>query len=178
MKLIVGLGNPGKKYSKTRHNAGFMVIDALVSKTQEDSLKFKINKKLHCSLFIVHRSLVLAKPTTYMNNSGAAVKSLYTKYNIQNSDLYVMHDDLDIPLGRYKIQFAKGPRVHNGLLSIYEKLGSRDFWHVRIGVENREVGNKVPGEDYVLQQFSDKEFIVVKEVIDKVTFELRGKLME
>lgn len=186
MKLVIGIGNPEKKYSKTRHNVGFMALDAIASSVNGG--RWIVNRKLGCSLFTVHESIIIAKPMIFMNSSGIAVKKLTTYYKLHTTDLYIIHDDLDISLGSYKIQFGKGPRNHNGLLSIYEKLGTRDFWHVRIGIENREfsqitnhrspVTSRLSGETYVLQPFKEDEFEILNGVIDKVTVDLRDRLTE
>jgi PTH1 family peptidyl-tRNA hydrolase len=172
MKLIIGIGNPGERYAKTRHNVGFMLVDALAKMVNGQWL---MNKKCQ-SLVISHQSLLLAKPTTFMNNSGLAVASLINFYHIVPSDLYVIHDDLDIVLGEYKVQLAKGPKVHNGLNSIYEKLGTHDFWHVRVGIENRKLQrDKVTGgREYVLGKFTKEE----KEVLDKTVEKVAGELMD
>jgi PTH1 family peptidyl-tRNA hydrolase len=143
MKLIIGLGNPGRKYEKTRHNAGFMVLDALASKMVNGQWSM-VNK--FQSLIINHQSLaILAKPQTFMNESGKAVAALATFYlprwqagKLPATSIYVIHDDLDIALGKYKIQKGKGPREHNGIISIDKALGTRDYWHVRVGIENRK----------------------------------------
>lgn len=161
MKVIVGLGNPGIKYVNNRHNVGHIVIDALQSlKTKDKTLK----------------------SDKYMNDSGLFVRKLKDKYpKMQLSDLYVIHDDLDIPLGSFKIQFGKGPKVHNGLNDIYEKIGSSDFWHVRVGVDNRDPQNKqglanyvgrAAGRDYVLEDFSDDEKLILNGVIKQICNQL------
>jgi len=111
-----------------------------------------------------------------MNESGSFVKSLYTKYNIQNTDLYIIHDDLDIRLGEYKIQFGRGPKDHNGLISVDEALGTDQYWHVRIGVDNRPLDNRPMGEEYVLQNFTDEEIEILTPVIKKVCKELDSLL--
>lgn len=150
MKLIVGLGNPGEKYKNNRHNVGFMVVDEL--------------EKLHL------REVVLFKPQTFMNRSGAAVKNwLKNRKGRILPNLYVVHDDLDIPLGKFKTHFGKGPRVHNGLLSIYDSLGSKDFYHVRIGIDSRlKTGFKGTGEEYVLENFRPEEKVLVRQTITDV----------
>lgn len=189
MKLVVGLGNPGKKYEGTRHNVGFVVLDRLVQQVQSPkfkvknysvknySSKFKINKRFKSEVLQID-DVTLAKPQTFVNRSGEAVGSSVRFYKVALSDLYVMHDDLDIPLGMYKIQFGKGPKQHNGLQSIYERLGTKKFWHVRIGIEHRAKGlvDKTPGEEYVLQQFTDEEREVIDRVIQKVVKELRERI--
>lgn len=154
MKLIVGIGNPDIKYKNTRHNVGLMVVDEFVSKGR-------------ISGTIVKRS------DKYMNDSGLFVKKLKEKYpKMQLSELYVIHDDLDIPLGAYKIQFGKGPKVHNGLNDIYEKLGTDQFWHVRVGVDNRDSENRTGGKEYVLEDFSDEEKVVLDGVIKQICNQL------
>ena len=150
MKLIVGLGNPGEKYKNTRHNAGWLLVDEL----ERLSLP----------------GVVLFKPQNFMNRSGQEVKHwLRGKWKVRNLPLYVAHDDLDIPLGKFKINFGKGPRVHNGLNSIYEQLGTKEFWHVRIGIDNRqETGFVGSGEDYVLQNWRPEERRTINLTILKV----------
>lgn len=152
MKVIVGLGNPGIKYVNNRHNVGHMVIDEL----QNLKLKDKI-----------------LKSDKYMNDSGLFIKKLKEKYpKMQFSDLYIIHDDLDIPLGSFKIQFGKGPKVHNGLNDIYEKIGTSGFWHVRVGVDNRDPEKRTKGVDYVLEDFKDEEKIVLNGVIKQICNQL------
>lgn len=162
MKLIIGLGNPGEKYRNNRHNAGFLVMDQLKTRISNE-----LNNQLRCKIF---------KSDKFMNNSGEFVKHLISQYpNISISDdLYIVHDDLDIPLGSYKIQFGKGPKVHNGISDIEEKLDTKDFWRVRVGIENRKVPQvsgvpRVPqGEEYVLQDFTSEESVVIDRVIDEI----------
>ncbi len=176
MKLIIGLGNPGEKYRNNRHNVGYMVADKL-SKTQKLKNSKQVNNQLRCKIF---------KSDKFMNESGNFVKKLtsaYAKgassaYSLVPNDLYIVHDDLDIPLGSYKIQFGKGPKVHRGLQSIEEALDTADFWRVRVGVENRKVPQvsgvpRVPrGEKYVLQDFTKEEKVILDKVIGKVCKEI------
>jgi PTH1 family peptidyl-tRNA hydrolase len=211
MKLVVGLGNPGKRYEGTRHNIGFLVLDELKARIaksqipkskQSQNLNFKFQKRMESEVVRLER-VVLAKPQTFMNRSGEAVKKLVTSYKLQVTSLYVVHDDLDIELGKYKIQFGKGPRQHNGLQSIYERLGSKEFWHVRLGIENRfretsnsklQIPNKfkadndsnpkrfdaarISGEEYVLQKFTKEEREVIEQVVLEVEADLRKRLLE
>src|SRR4030042_2946877 len=97
MKLVIGLGNPGEKYKNTRHNVGFMVVDALASKV--DSGQWAVIRKYNCSLYTVHQTLILVKPQTFMNSSGIAVAKLAAFYKVPAANIYVIHDDLDIKLG-------------------------------------------------------------------------------
>lgn len=160
MKLIVGLGNPGEKYKNNRHNVGYMIVDAL--------------KKLRTKEL---KNLVLAKTNTFMNDSGSFVKKLTIHYPLSANQLFVLHDDLDLPLGTWKIQYAKGPKEHGGIDDIEQKLGSEDFWRVRVGVDNRNASNRVLGEEYVLQDFTDEERKVLDKVIYKICKKLTKKLI-
>jgi len=148
MKLIIGLGNPEPKYLKNRHNTGYIFVDEIFKKKLP---KDTIVKKTNC----------------FMNDSGSIVKSLVDKFSIPLNNLYIVHDDLDIPLGEFKIQKGVGPKLHNGLYSINKKLGKEDYWRIRIGVDAREIKNRTPGIDYVLMDFSDQEEKILLETIDK-----------
>lgn len=150
MKILIGLGNPGDKFKNHRHNVGHMVIDALKLKSKP------------------FKNTIVAKSNTYMNDSGTFVKNMIQKYEIPTSNLFIIFDDLDIKLGEYKIQLGKGPKVHNGLSDIYDKLGTKDFWHVRVGVDNRDPENRSKGEDYVLQNFEFEESNTINEAIKRV----------
>lgn len=161
MKVIIGLGNPGIKYVNNRHNVGHMVVDAM---------KVRPSEAVYKGLTLKYKTF---KSDKYMNDSGIFVKKLKDKYPKMNlSDLYVVHDDLDIPLGSFKIQFGKGPKVHNGLNDIYEKLGTSDFWHVRVGVDNRDPENRTKGDEYVLQDFSNDEKLILERVIKQICNQL------
>jgi PTH1 family peptidyl-tRNA hydrolase len=116
--------------------------------------------------------LVLAKPLTFVNNSGGVVRELVDRFLDNTSDLWVIFDDLDLRLGEWKIQMSRGPKLHRGLKSIEKHLRTKDFWRVRIGVDNRGVSNRVPGEVYVLSSFTDDEFLILNNVICKVADEL------
>lgn len=170
-KLIVGLGNPGKKYEKNRHNVGFMAVNRIV---RELMVSPHVERKLESVTFYHHATkTVFAKPQTFMNSSGEAVSRLMRWFKTKPDDLYVIHDDLDIRLGEYKIQKGKGPRLHNGIKSIEEKLGTSEFWRIRVGVDNRDPQSRTPGEQYVLQDFRDDETLIAREVIDKIVDELK-----
>lgn len=171
MKLIVGLGNPEEKYLKTRHNAGFMVVERVAAELGIPS--FKSNKKL-LSLITSNRSIILAKPTTFMNSSGRAVAKLVSHFKVDPDSLWVVHDDLDIPLGKYKIQKGVGPKIHKGIASIEESLGRDDFWRVRVGVDNRNPLTRIAGEQYVLQNFSQDELKIILSVIGEIARTING----
>ena len=103
-----------------------------------------------------------------MNQSGKFVESQTSEYQTKEENLYIVHDDLDIPLGDYKIQFGKGPKDHNGLKSIDDALGTGEYWHVRIGIDNRPGDSRPMGEEYVLQNFSDEEKVIIGKTIKEV----------
>lgn len=170
MKLIVGLGNPGEKYKNTRHNVGFAVVDKIVTSNKLQVTRGS-DSKLFTSYMLPTTKVILAKPQTFMNLSGVAVKEIAAYYKIHPSDIWIIHDDLDIRLGDFKIQKGVGPKLHYGIQSIEEKLESKDFWRVRVGVDDRPANNRIPGEEYVLREFGSEEELrdkVIKEVSDEL----------
>jgi PTH1 family peptidyl-tRNA hydrolase len=151
MKLLVGLGNPGSKYLQTRHNVGFLFIDYLVK-----------NK-------LLNKQFRTLKPDTFMNNSGLAVSKELNFYKLLPADLIVVHDDLDLRLGEFKMQLGKGPHLHNGVESVEKSVGTKEFWRVRVGVDNRDLENRVSGQSYVLQNFTTEELDMLhKQVFPKI----------
>lgn len=168
MQLIVGLGNPGEKYSQNRHNAGFLFVDAVASKNKIGwENKSNLNAEIAKS-----EKLFLVKPTTFMNSSGLAVRKILDYFNISLNLLYVVHDDLDIKLGEYKLQKAVGPKLHNGINSIENALGTDQFWRIRIGVDNRNPEKRLPGDVYSLQDFTKNEMEKIYETNKKIMKEL------
>lgn len=175
MKIIIGLGNPGKEYVNTRHNVGFRVVEELAGEKKWG--KSKSGSQLYASITIGSDKIELIKPMKFMNNSGQAVKEVVSKHKVSSNDLYVIHDDLDISLGKFKIQSGRGPRKHNGLESIYQTLKKKDFWHVRLGIDNRQGDeNRIPGEAYVLGKFKEEEEKVIEGLVNNVANELRKRL--
>lgn len=169
MKLIVGLGNPGAGYENTRHNAGFMVIDALAARHrivvdthERDALTGRGR--------IAGESVVLAKPTTFMNRSGSAVLKLVRKYldgSTDLSDLLVIYDDVDLALGTLRIRERGSPGTHNGMRSLCASLESEDFPRLRFGVRGETLSQTRDLADYVLEDFTDAERRLVEETIQK-----------
>lgn len=170
MKILVFLGNPGKEYEGTRHNVGFDLVDQMV---HSGWMKGSGGLLLYSWL---NPNIELVKPQTFMNKSGEAVKYVVKKHSLKTTDLFVIHDDLDIRLGNYKIQLGKGPKVHNGLGSITECLGTDQFWRVRVGIENRASENKIPGKAYVLQRFNLDEKEKLKMVFNKIIADFEGSI--
>ncbi|HEX7018317.1 MAG TPA: aminoacyl-tRNA hydrolase [Patescibacteria group bacterium] len=172
MQIIVGLGNPGKQYQATKHNVGFRVVEQLA--TEAGFPAFNTQSKFNAEVS-KKGEVLLVKPQTFMNKSGDSVSAVMRMYKGQ---LYVIHDDLDIELGHWKMQLGTGPKIHNGLLSIYDRLGTKNFWHVRIGVDTRQGDRTIPSERYVLMPFTEQEEQIMTKVMHEVSYELLRKLNE
>lgn len=165
--LFVGLGNPGKKYEKNRHNVGFLCIDFL-----SEGASFTENKKT-LSHEATNSVAIFLKPDTFMNDSGKSAKAALSYYKLPPTALVVLHDDLDIKLGEFKIQSAVGPKVHNGVNSIESVLHSSNFLRVRIGVDNRDPNARTPGQAYVLSDFKKEEMQILHTVFEKIKEQLQ-----
>jgi peptidyl-tRNA hydrolase, PTH1 family len=159
MIMLAGLGNPGEEYRNTRHNAGFLFVDYLYQHAEEVIKPWKYDKYINANLAVItlNQNITLLKPHTFMNLSGQSIKNYATRYELGVENIYVAHDDLDLRLGNFKIQNGIGPKMHNGISSIEDALGSKDFWRIRIGIDKREESNDVSGEAYVLSKFSVEE---------------------
>lgn len=156
MKLIIGLGNPGDQYKKVRHNLGFMVLDKMITNWED-------NKKLK-SQIVKTNDLIFVKPQTYMNNSGMAVKLLMDYFKVPAEDIIIIHDEMDLSLGKIKIRLGGAAAGHHGVESIIKALGTDQFIRVRLGIEPSEVFIRQP-EKFVLEQFISKEKPQVKHMI-------------
>jgi len=177
MKIIAGLGNPGEKYKNTRHNIGFMVVNAIADQLD---LSWQENKKLK-SQIAKNQDIILTKPQTFMNNSGQAVQAVLSYYKllpkklgllkIKNSDLSkvltVIHDDIDIDLGKYKTSIDSRSAGHNGVQSIINHLKTKNFSRIRIGIRTDALNN-IPAEKFVLQKFNQEELNIIKNLITKL----------
>lgn len=179
MKIIVGLGNAGKEYENTRHNAGFTFVDFLAKKF---SLNLKFDKKFNVEYVKteivqngVAEDICLVKPMAFMNNSGITLRAFldYFYADILEEDegnhLIVAHDDLDLDLGQFKLQKGKGPKVHNGLNSIYKHLGHKNFWHLRLGIDSRSGTRSIEPSSYVLMKMTQAEQNKLQAVINEVS---------
>lgn len=155
MHLIVGLGNPGMKYALTRHNIGFLALDAL-AKSLGASLQREEHKALTVKFKLDGHDVILAKPQTFMNLSGESVVGLMQFYKIEPANLLVVHDDIDQPFSYIKLQKNRGPGGHNGIKSITELLGHQDYARLKLGV-GRPANPHIPVVDYVLQNFDKSE---------------------
>ena len=171
MKLIVGLGNPGDKYESTRHNVGFLVVEHLLKDLApvKDS-KWGKEEKLKSEIFQFEyqpkqgeaEKLILAKPLTYMNNSGMAVSLVARYYKVKPEDIWVVYDELDLPLGNMKIRFGGATAGHHGLDSILNSLGTDKFWRFRMGIgkshgHNEIAKHQVSGAEIVLKGFTGSD---------------------
>jgi PTH1 family peptidyl-tRNA hydrolase len=165
MILIVGLGNPGIKYKKTRHNIGFRVLDKF--QKENDFPDFEFSKKFNALISKKNtgkEKIILSKPETFMNNSGQTVKKLTTYYSIPFINLIIIHDDIDLLLGKMRISKNRGSAGHKGVESIIKELGSKNFARLRIGIRNQK--SKVENsEKFVLKNFTKEEEKIVEKII-------------
>lgn len=164
LKFIIGLGNPGKNYEKTRHNVGFMVIDEL-SKRWNIPLNKEKFKGIYGMGIINGEKVILLKPLTYMNLSGESIRPLLDYYEIDPSDLIVIYDDLDLPTGKIRLRTKGSAGGHNGIKSTILHLGTQNFNRLRIGIDRPSNGMAIT--DYVLGQFSEEERANIKDAIDQ-----------
>ncbi len=180
MIIIVGLGNPGKKYEKTRHNLGFRIVDQFQRENNFPKFEFK---KEFCSLIsegkFNNEKIILAKPQTFINLSGKAIKFLILSHSLKKltinamasivrylGNLWVVHDDIDLPLGKIRISIGRGSAGHKGVESIIKELKTKNFIRFRVGIHSK-TGKPKNVESFVLQKFNKEEKRIVKEVIEK-----------
>lgn len=164
MKMIVGLGNPGRKYENTRHNVGFMAVDQLASAYQTN---FKANpfEAEVADFFVAGEKILLVKPQTFMNDSGRAVGPLMTYYGIEKDELLVIYDDLDLALGKIRLRQKGSAGGHNGMKSIISHLGTDSFKRIKIGIDRPKPGMTVV--NHVLNPFAKEDQPVILASIDK-----------
>lgn len=173
--VVVGLGNPGDEYEGTRHNAGFMVVDRLAERLGSGPISNKKYGALAVRGRLGELELLLIKPQGFMNLSGDPVKKAVADValprELWTERLIVVHDELDLPLGRIKLQASRGAGGHNGIKSIISSLGTNEFVRVRVGVDKPSGGGRAPGDsqvvDWVLTRFAKSERAVVDETIDR-----------
>lgn len=170
MWLIAGLGNPGRRYEKTRHNVGFQVIDELLSRHMQSSFQTKFSAQIVTGLINAQR-VVLIKPMEFMNNSGFAIQRAAKFYDVSPENILVIHDELDLSPGRLRLKNGGGHGGNNGLRSIIAQMGTRDFLRIRLGIgkplkQSGETGDG-SGANYVLSPFSSQEQSTINESISK-----------
>src|SRR4030042_7147554 len=191
MKLIVGLGNPGEKYETTRHNLGFAILDRLLNDVKSvGQSKWEDNPKLKSEIFILDwqgkreegEKIILAKPKTYMNNSGMALSLISSFYKINTSDIWIVHDELDLPLGAMKIRFGGSGAGHHGVDSIIKALGTDKFWRFRMGIGISKNHEKTARHkfkntaDFVLDRFTTHDTRTVKHLVKRGVDSLKTAL--
>lgn len=179
MKIIVGLGNPGGKYENNRHNAGFLLVEKL--QKELGFPEFKLDKKFNALVSEgtyglkpkTHR-LLLVKPQTFMNLSGRSVRSILDFYKLSPADTTLVHDDLDLEIGNFKISEDSRAAGHNGVQSVFDHLGTQQIKRIRIGVEKEggRQNRKEPGDEFVLKDFSKEEMEKLASVLETITKEL------
>jgi len=168
MKIIVGLGNPGEKYKNTRHNLGFMVVEEVARKFLPlKKTKWEEDKQANALVLRVSPDILLVRPLTFMNASGQAVIKLISNFKIQILNIWVVHDDVDLPLGKIKIRRGGGSAGHRGVESIINELGTDEFVRFRMGIGHPGRRGNSYVEKYVLQEFGKTERSEVKKMIKK-----------
>jgi len=190
MIIIVGLGNPGKKLEKTRHNLGFRVVDGFAKKNDFPEFKLsrlrqgfggqakKFNSLISTGVFNGEK-IILAKPQTFMNESGKAIRNLIRNWKLEIRNLIVIHDDLDLLLGEIRIVKNRSSAGHKGVQSIINELGTKDFVRFRIGIKSQKIENrKQKIETFVLRKFNKDEEKNVKEIIKKTIEAIEFSLKE
>lgn len=158
MKLIIGLGNPGSRYETNRHNVGHLFVDFFLKKMEGETIDAKVFRS-----------------ESFMNDSGKWVAEKVNFFKVSPEDLVLVHDDLDLRFGEFKIQLGVGPKIHYGVNSVEEALGTKNFWRVRIGVDARSTENRVDGEIYVLQNFTKDEQNLIDGVFEGVIEKLKAE---
>ena len=168
MKLIVGLGNPEKRFRNTRHNTGFLVVEELAGILNDSgSGRWGVDRRVESEvsrLSTINYQLFLAKPCASMNSSGKVVGNLVRWLKVGLDDLLLVHDDLDLSLGDFRLQKGRGAAGHKGVKSAIDALGSKDFWRLRVGIGRPPEGIAV--ENYVLESFSRAELKMLEDLIE------------
>ncbi len=174
MKLVIGLGNPEAKYQWTRHNFGWLVLDNIANKKQLTWKKHKVSLSEVAEFSLGAEKIILAKPLTFMNNSGLAVQALKHFYKITPKNIIVIYDDLDLPFGKIRISANRSGGGHNGVNSIIEHLKSKEFIRIRLGLAPQQG----KAEDFVLQNFSVEQKKKIPEIADTAALALETIIAE
>jgi len=174
MNIIIGLGNPGQKYVNTRHNVGFRAVDEIAANFQFPIFNSQSIYNSQISKGQINdQTIILAKPQVFMNLSGISVKKLIKNLKIEIRNLVVVHDDIDLPVGQFKIQKGRGSAGHKGVQSIINELGTKDFWRIRIGVCPQR-GKPKNVERFVLQEFTKQEKEIIKSLIGQIPKQIKA----
>lgn len=162
MKLVVGLGNPGKEYANTRHNVGFMFIDKLLEHYNCENTKSKLGG-LYSEIVIKGEKIILLKPQEYINLSGEVIRKYIDYFKINIDDIFVINDDLDLEVGRIKIKSSGSSGGHNGLKNIELHLGTKDYKRLKIGISNNKM---IDTKDYVLSKINKEDMDIINNIIN------------
>ncbi|MBU1203393.1 aminoacyl-tRNA hydrolase [Patescibacteria group bacterium] len=162
MRLFIALGNPDKEYEHTRHNFGWLAIDSLATKKELNWTKDKASNSLVTSFLNGREKIILAKPLTYMNDSGKAVKALKKYYKLPTNKIIILHDDVDLLFGKIRLSKSRGAGGHRGIESVIKYLKSKDFKRIRLGIGPQ----KGKSEEFVLKKFNSEEKKMLTEIID------------
>lgn len=172
MKLIVGLGNPGKEYEQTRHNIGYMSIDRIA-----DMFNVKLDNRKFTGLYTKfnynNEQIILLKPEKYMNLSGEVIRDFVNFFKINVDDVLIICDDLDTPVGTYRLRYQGGTGGHNGLKDIEKNLGTNKYKRIRIGISNDKLRDT---KDYVLGRFTNEELKLLNPILDKMPIIIKDYL--
>ncbi len=166
MHIIAGLGNPGSQYRFTRHNIGFRVIEELQKRYFAKMALHKTSNSILGKIKIIDRDVILLMPQTYMNNSGMSIAVIKKKFSVRASNIVIIHDEIDLPLGKIKVKFGGGIAGHNGLKSIVENIATKDFSRVRIGIGKPDKNN-MSVSSFVLSEFAKEEKLLIEQTVSK-----------
>ena len=164
MKLIAGLGNPGKKYIKTKHNIGFRVTDKLVDKYNARLKKKFLKKAKQANLSLLGQNVLVVQPLTFMNLSGGCILYFYKKLRLDLKDILIICDDINLPVGKIRIRPSGSAGGHNGLASIIDLLGAEEFPRLRVGIRAEEPAEEL--SEYVLSEFKQEQEPIIKQAVN------------
>lgn len=165
MKLLIGLGNPGRKYEKTKHNVGFMVVDELLRNQPGFHMKRSKFQSMYEEIRVDGEPVVFIQPTTYMNLSGESIRQWMDFYKVEPKDIFVIYDDMDLPAGKIRIRKKGGHGGHNGMRSLIDHLGTKDFIRLKVGIDRPLPAQSVT--QHVLSPFRKDQEDLVQQAIDQ-----------
>lgn len=174
MKLIVGLGNPGIKFKNTRHNAGIWITEDWCASRQLTS--FSLKKKLEAKILKTPQ-LIVALSQTFMNESGRTVQKIMKEFKITPKNLLLVHDDSDLMIGTYKLQYNRGPAGHNGVTSVIQAINSQEFFRLRIGIRPLIPDRRPKAESFVLKKFNSSEIAKLKSLLPEIDKSIKEWLL-
>ncbi len=179
MKLIIGLGNPGKEYEKTWHNVGFQALDEIKKDEKENFSDLKLIKKYKAEISegkIIDEKVILVKPQTYMNLSGQSVLAVASFYKIKPEDIWIIHDEFDLPLGQIRISKNSSAGGHKGIQSIINQTGTKEFVRFRIGIKPI-IATKIPAEKFVLKKISKENDKILRPVLQTTVLAIKEAIL-